>query len=158
MAYGQSKLEAEQLVLRSYERGDLQTVIVRPPWFYGPFQPARQTQFLAAVRRGRFPLVGDGTQQRSMVFTGNLVHGMLLAEIGAAGAGQRVLDRRRGAVRAPRRSSRPSGPRSAPRASTSTERRPDSHPGSRRVDRGGARTSSCRSGVGTCRLCTCSAS
>jgi nucleoside-diphosphate-sugar epimerase len=80
MAYGQSKLEAEQLVMRSYEHGDLQTVIVRPPWFYGPFQPARQTQFLAAVRRGRFPLVGDGTQQRSMVFTGNLVHGMLLAE------------------------------------------------------------------------------
>jgi len=80
MAYGQSKLEAEQLVMRSYEHGDLQTVIVRPPWFYGPFQPARQTQFLAAVRRGRFPLVGDGTQQRSMVFTGNLVHGLLLAE------------------------------------------------------------------------------
>jgi nucleoside-diphosphate-sugar epimerase len=80
MAYGQSKLEAEQVVMRSYEHGDLQTVIVRPPWFYGPFQPARQTQFLAAVRRGRFPLVGDGTQQRSMVFTGNLVYGMLLAE------------------------------------------------------------------------------
>jgi nucleoside-diphosphate-sugar epimerase len=80
MSYGQSKLEAEQLVMRSYEHGDLQTVIVRPPWFYGPYQPARQTQFLAAIRRGRFPLVGDGTQQRSMVFTGNLVHGMLLAE------------------------------------------------------------------------------
>jgi nucleoside-diphosphate-sugar epimerase len=80
MAYGQSKLEAEQLVMRSYEHGDLQTVIVRPPWFYGPFQPARQTQFLAAIRRGRFPLVGDGTQQRSMVFVGNLVLGLLLAE------------------------------------------------------------------------------
>ncbi len=87
MAYGQSKLEAEQLVMRSYEHGDLQTVIVRPPWFYGPFQPARQTQFLATVRRGRFPLVGDGTQQRSMVFTGNLVHGMLLAETAASAPG-----------------------------------------------------------------------
>src|SRR5262249_33211914 len=62
MAYGQSKLEAEQLVMRSYEHGDLQTVILRPPWFYGPFQPVRQSQFLGAVRRGRFPLVGDGTQ------------------------------------------------------------------------------------------------
>ena len=60
MGYGRSKLEAEQLVQRSYERGDLATVIVRPPWFYGPFQPERQTQFLAAVRRGRFPLVGPG--------------------------------------------------------------------------------------------------
>jgi nucleoside-diphosphate-sugar epimerase len=87
MAYGQSKLEGEQLVMRAFEHGDLQTVIVRPPWFYGPFQPQRQTQFLAAVRRGRFPLVGDGTQQRSMVFTGNLVLGMLLAETAAKAPG-----------------------------------------------------------------------
>ncbi len=80
MAYGRSKLEAEQLVQRSYDRGDLATVVVRPPWFYGPYQPERQTQFLSAVRRGRFPLVGPGTQRRSMVFTGNLVQGVLLAE------------------------------------------------------------------------------
>jgi nucleoside-diphosphate-sugar epimerase len=88
LGYGQSKLEAEQLVQRSYEHGDLETVIVRPPWFYGPHQPARQTQFLAAIRRGRFPLVGDGTQQRSMVFTGNLVHGMLRAEVAPAAPGR----------------------------------------------------------------------
>jgi nucleoside-diphosphate-sugar epimerase len=87
MAYGRSKLEAEQLVQRSYDRGDLATVIVRPPWFYGPFQPDRQTQFLAAVRRGRFPLVGPGTQRRSMVYTGNLVQGVLLAECVPAAAG-----------------------------------------------------------------------
>jgi nucleoside-diphosphate-sugar epimerase len=80
MAYGASKLEAEQLVQRSYDRGDLATVILRPPWFYGPFQPERQTQFLAAVRRGRFPLVAPGTQRRSMVHTDNLVQGALLAE------------------------------------------------------------------------------
>jgi nucleoside-diphosphate-sugar epimerase len=80
MAYGRSKLEAEQLVQRSYDRGDLATVVVRPPWFYGPYQPERQTQFLSAVRRGRFPLVGPGTQRRSMVYTGNLVQGVLLAE------------------------------------------------------------------------------
>ena len=87
LGYGQSKLEAEQLVQRSFEHGDLETVIVRPPWFYGPYQPARQTQFLAAIRKGRFPLVGDGTQQRSMVFTGNLVHGMLRAEVAKAAPG-----------------------------------------------------------------------
>jgi nucleoside-diphosphate-sugar epimerase len=80
LAYGESKLEAEQLVRRSSERGDLATVIVRPPWFYGPYQPARQTQFFAAIRRGRFPSVGDGTQRRSMVFTRNLVDALLLAE------------------------------------------------------------------------------
>ncbi len=87
MAYGRSKLEAEQLVQRSYDRGDLATVILRPPWFYGPFQPERQTKFLAAVRRGRFPLVGPGTQRRSMVYTGNLVQGVLLAEVVDAAPG-----------------------------------------------------------------------
>lgn len=87
LAYGKSKLEAEDLVRRAHERGDLETVIVRPPWFYGPYQPARQTTWLATVRKGRFPLVGDGTQVRSMVFTGNLVHGMLRAEVAAAAPG-----------------------------------------------------------------------
>jgi nucleoside-diphosphate-sugar epimerase len=88
MGYGRSKLEAEQLVQRSYDRGDLATVIVRPPWFYGPFQPVRQTQFLAAVRRGRFPLVGPGSQRRSMVYTGNLVQGVLLAEVAEVAPGR----------------------------------------------------------------------
>jgi nucleoside-diphosphate-sugar epimerase len=88
LAYGRSKHEAEQLVLRAHERGDVEAVILRPPWFYGPFQPARQTQWLATVRRGRFPLVGDGTNRRSMVFTDNLVHGLLRAEVADAAPGR----------------------------------------------------------------------
>jgi nucleoside-diphosphate-sugar epimerase len=94
MSYGQSKLEAEQLVRRSYERGDLATVIVRPPWFYGPFQPERQTTFFASVRRGTFPLIAPGTQRRSMVYTGNLVEGMLRAEVadGAPGHAYWIAD------------------------------------------------------------------
>ena len=88
LGYGQSKLEAEELVQRAHERGDVATVIVRAPWFYGPYQPARQTQFFAAVRRGRFPLVGDGSQRRSMAYTGNLVDGLLRAEATPAAAGR----------------------------------------------------------------------
>jgi nucleoside-diphosphate-sugar epimerase len=88
LGYGTSKLEAEQLVQRSFDRGDLATVIVRPPWFYGPHQPARQSTFFSAVRRGRFPVIGDGTQQRSMVFTGNLVDALLAAEVAEAAPGK----------------------------------------------------------------------
>ena len=80
MGYGESKWEAEQIVARSQERGDVDTVVIRAPWFYGPGQPARQTQWFRAVRKGRFPLIGDGTQQRSMVFTDHLVQGLLRAE------------------------------------------------------------------------------
>lgn len=80
LGYGRSKMEAEQIVARAGERGDLATVVVRPPWFYGPHQPVRQSRFFAAVRRGRFPVPGDGSQRRSMVYTGNLVEGLLRAE------------------------------------------------------------------------------
>jgi len=76
LGYGRSKLEAEQVVLRASERGDVPAVIVRAPWFYGPFQPVRQTQWFRAVRRGRFPLVGNGENRRSMVYTDNLVQGL----------------------------------------------------------------------------------
>jgi len=88
LGYGRSKLEAELLVQRAFDRGDLATVIVRPPWFYGPYQPPRQTQWFSAVRRGRFPLVGDGTNRRSMVYTGNLVHGILRAEVAEKAPGR----------------------------------------------------------------------
>lgn len=84
LAYGRSKQEGEELVLGAASRGDLDAVVVRPPWFYGPHQPERQTTWLRTVRRGRFPLIGDGTNRRSMVYAGNLVHGILRAEAAAS--------------------------------------------------------------------------
>jgi nucleoside-diphosphate-sugar epimerase len=88
LGYGRSKADAEVLVATAFERGDLETVVLRPPWFYGPFQPARQTQWFRAVRKGRFPLVGDGTNRRSMVFTGNLVHAVQRAEVAGPAPGR----------------------------------------------------------------------
>lgn len=94
MGYGRSKMEAEQLVLRSHQRGDVPSVIIRAPWFYGPFQPARQTRWFAAVRRGRFPLIGLGDNRRSLVYTASLVDALLRAEVveGAAGRSYWVAD------------------------------------------------------------------
>ena len=81
LGYGQSKYEAEQIVQSANDRGDIPTVMVRAPWFYGPYQPSRQSQFFRTIRRGRFPLIGDGTQRRSMAYTDNLVQGLLRAEV-----------------------------------------------------------------------------
>lgn len=78
--YGRSKMLAELAVLEAVEHG-LDATIVRPPWFYGPFQPPRQTTFFRMVRSGRFPVIGGGRQMRSMVFVGNLVDGVLAAEL-----------------------------------------------------------------------------
>ena len=118
LGYGQSKLEAEQLVQRSHDRGDLATVIVRPPWFYGPFQPARQTQFFArGAARAASRSSATARNRRSMVYTGNLVHGLLRAEVRRRRARARVLDRRRRALRAARGARRPCATRSTPRGS-----------------------------------------
>lgn len=78
--YGRSKMLAEQRVVDAVEAG-LDAVIVRPPWFYGPYQPARQTTFFRLVQRGRFPVIGDGRQRRSMAYTDNLVQGVVRAEL-----------------------------------------------------------------------------
>lgn len=84
--YGQSKMMAELKVAEATNNG-LNVVMVRPPWFYGPHQPARQTKFFTMVRTGRFPVLGDGDQRRSMVYIGNLVQGVVLAELTATEPG-----------------------------------------------------------------------
>jgi nucleoside-diphosphate-sugar epimerase len=85
--YGRSKMQAELRVQDAVAAG-LNAVIVRPPWFYGPFQPARQTTFFRMVRTGRFPVFGDGQQRRSMVYVDNLVQGVVAAELVPTPAGR----------------------------------------------------------------------
>jgi nucleoside-diphosphate-sugar epimerase len=85
--YGRSKMQAELRVQDAVASG-LNAVIVRPPWFYGPFQPARQTTFFRMVRTGRFPVFGDGQQRRSMVYVDNLVQGVVAAELVPTPAGR----------------------------------------------------------------------
>jgi nucleoside-diphosphate-sugar epimerase len=77
--YGRSKMEME-LRERDYaaELG-IELVIIRPPWFYGPFQPPRQTLFFTMIKEGKGPLVGSGLNQRSMVYVDNLCQGLSLA-------------------------------------------------------------------------------
>jgi nucleoside-diphosphate-sugar epimerase len=81
MNYGRSKMQLEAVVKEVYSRGRLETVIVRPPWFYGPDQPARQTQFFSMIRQGKGPIVGSGNNLRSMGYIDNLCQGMMLAAL-----------------------------------------------------------------------------
>jgi len=87
LGYGESKMAGELAVKSAVDRGDLDAVIVRPPWFYGPWQPLRQTTFFRMVRTGRFPLMGDGSNRRSMTYIDNLVQGVALAERHPAASG-----------------------------------------------------------------------
>jgi nucleoside-diphosphate-sugar epimerase len=79
MNYGRSKMEMEQVVTSTHRSGTIETVLLRPPWFYGPNQPPRQTLFFRMIRDGKAPVVGSGENLRSMVYVDNLCQGMLLA-------------------------------------------------------------------------------
>jgi nucleoside-diphosphate-sugar epimerase len=96
MGYGRSKMIMEQAVQAVQREGRIETVIVRPPWFYGPFQPPRQSLFFRMIRDGKAPIVGDGNNLRSMVYLDNLAQGLLLAAAtpGAAGRTYWIADER----------------------------------------------------------------
>ena len=86
MNYGKSKKRAEEIVLAA--NGALETVVIRPPWFYGPYQPPRQTQFFTMIKNGGMPLLGKGTNRRSMAYVDNICQGLRLCEQVEAAKGQ----------------------------------------------------------------------
>lgn len=86
--YGLSKLQSEWLVNDAQRAGRIETVIVRPCWFYGPNQPLRQTTFFKMIKKGHPPIVGKGDNLRSMSYVDNTVQGMLLARDVAKAAGE----------------------------------------------------------------------
>jgi nucleoside-diphosphate-sugar epimerase len=88
LGYGESKMRGEAAASEAHRTGRVETVIVRPPWFYGPWQPLRQTTFFTLVRKGRLPVIGDGRNRRSMVYVENLVQGVALAERHPTAPGQ----------------------------------------------------------------------
>ena len=88
MGYGKSKKAAEEAVTEACKRGDLETVIIRPPWFYGPGQPPRQSLFFEMIRDGKAPIVGGGENKRSMAYVDNICQGALLCEKVDAANGQ----------------------------------------------------------------------
>ncbi len=96
MGYGRSKMLMEQVVKEFQAAGKIETVLVRPPWFYGPFQPPRQGLFFRMIRDGKAPIVGDGGNLRSMAYIDNLCQGLLLAGSIDRAAGQIywIADRR----------------------------------------------------------------
>ena len=75
LGYGKSKMEAEKIIQDS----GINFTILRAPWFYGPFQPYRQILFFKLIASGKFPIFGSGQNLRSMVYTENLIQGILLS-------------------------------------------------------------------------------
>ena len=79
--YGKSKMMMEKLVKNYVDKGQIEAVIIRPPWFYGPYQPKRQTRFYKMIINGKLPIVGSGDNNRSMACTINICQGIFRAAI-----------------------------------------------------------------------------
>jgi nucleoside-diphosphate-sugar epimerase len=86
--YGRSKKLMEDALNAASNGGGLDTVILRPCWFYGPDQPARQTTFLTMIKEGKAPILGDGESRRSMSYVDNTALGLLLAAARPGASGQ----------------------------------------------------------------------
>jgi len=80
MGYGKSKFQAEQIVNEFHSLGRIETVIIRPCWYYGPHQPDRQTRLFKMIKSGKPLMFGKGNNLRSMSYIDNVVQGLLLAE------------------------------------------------------------------------------
>ncbi len=80
MQYGASKKIGEDLVNEKFREGRMETVIIRPPWFYGPGQPPRQALFFQMIKNGKVPIVGSGENLRSMAYIDNICQGLMLCE------------------------------------------------------------------------------
>jgi nucleoside-diphosphate-sugar epimerase len=88
MSYGRSKKLMEDALNAANSSGALETVILRPCWFYGPDQPPRQSTFFKMIREGKAPIVGDGEARRSMSYVDNTALGLLLAAGSERAAGE----------------------------------------------------------------------
>jgi nucleoside-diphosphate-sugar epimerase len=74
--YGRTKLEAESVV-RSFE-DNLETSIVRISETYGPGD-FRLLKLFKGVERGTFRVIGNGANQRQLIYVDDLARGLLLA-------------------------------------------------------------------------------
>lgn len=72
-AYGASKLEAERIVLAS----PLNSVVLRLPVVYGARDRGNVSKLIEAIKRGRYFVVGDGRNLKSMVAVENVVDAAL---------------------------------------------------------------------------------
>lgn len=71
--YGRSKWEAEQKLMAWAERdGDRSLVIVRPCVVFGEGNRGNVHNLLQQVHSGRFLMVGNGRNRKSMAYVGNL--------------------------------------------------------------------------------------
>jgi len=88
--YQQTKYEAEPVVAEFFKNG-LKTVIIRPAAIYGPGDPERFQMIFKRVKKGVFPMFGNGETLYHPLYIDNLVDAFMLAMEPGKGDGQAYL-------------------------------------------------------------------
>lgn len=78
MKYGFTKMLAEKEV-KKLATQNFKFCIIRAPWFYGKYQPARQFEFFKMIKNGKVPLIGSGKNKRSMISVQSLAKAVWLS-------------------------------------------------------------------------------
>ena len=74
--YQESKLEGERIAARYMAEGRLPVTIFRPAGIYGPGD-LRFLKLFRGIKRGRFPMIGDGQVFYHLVYIDDLVDGII---------------------------------------------------------------------------------
>ncbi len=77
-AYGASKLAAEKIVLERASETGMKATALRLPVVYGPRDRGNVARLIDTIRRGRYFIVGDGANLKSMVAVENVVDAAML--------------------------------------------------------------------------------
>lgn len=88
--YERSKVEAEALVRAEAARLGMEYAIFRPAVVYGPHDE-RLLKMFRSASKGRFPLFGDGSGRRHMVYVGDVADAALQACLLPQAAGQEMI-------------------------------------------------------------------
>lgn len=78
IAYERTKLQGEEIVRSVELSGNMQAVIIRPSWVYGPRCP-RTMKLIRTIARKRFFYVGDGLNYRHPLYIDDLMRAFELA-------------------------------------------------------------------------------
>lgn len=84
--YGRAKLEAEHAMLEMRSSG-FDVVVLRPPTVYGPGEPYNFLEWVRAIHRGMFRVIGRGDNVFPLATTQNVARAVYAAADGGLSAG-----------------------------------------------------------------------
>jgi nucleoside-diphosphate-sugar epimerase len=75
--YERTKLEGERAALDFAQRSNMNIVVVRPAWVYGPRCP-RTAKLMRTISKGRFFFFGNGLNMRDPIYISDAIAGLEL--------------------------------------------------------------------------------